>query len=85
MKIFSFHLTQINKQDMLNFVDVKLPLQQRSQTEGSEREFINAETAALSPNVSTPPYDSFKSNSAERCIIRLRSDQIPDKQDIAIS
>ncbi|KAJ1368242.1 hypothetical protein KIN20_029329, partial [Parelaphostrongylus tenuis] len=35
-------------------------LAERSQTEGSEREFINAETAALSPNVSTPPYDSFK-------------------------
>lgn len=33
---------------------------EHSKAQGSEHEFINAETVAMSPNAKTPPYDSLK-------------------------
>ncbi|ETN84856.1 hypothetical protein NECAME_06660 [Necator americanus] len=33
---------------------------EHSKLEGSEREFANADTVAMSPNMKTPPYDSAK-------------------------
>ncbi|KAK6737397.1 hypothetical protein RB195_019850 [Necator americanus] len=36
-----------------------------SKLEGSEREFANADTVAMSPNMKTPPYDSAKLENVE--------------------